>query len=142
MAKRAPAPGGLRPEAEILLCSARVYLDASSAERIRDLLQQDIDWDYLLSTATAQGVMPLLHWHLNRDFQDALPKPFSRDLHHLFQRNALNNLYLTGELLKALNLWETHGIAAIAFKGPTLAASVYGSLALRQSGDLDILLRR
>ena len=33
------------------------------------------------------------------------------------------------------------GIPAIPFKGPTLASAAYGGLALRESGDLDILVR-
>jgi hypothetical protein len=39
-------------------------------------------------------------------------------------------------------LFETHQIPAISFKGPVLAASVYGSLALRQFLDLDILIHK
>ena len=35
----------------------------------------------------------------------------------------------------------THGVAAIPFKGPTLAAYAYGSTALRRFGDLDLLVR-
>jgi len=49
---------------------------------------------------------------------------------------------LTGELLNLLTLFETHQIPAIAFKGPVLAASVYGSLAFRQFLDLDILIHK
>jgi len=48
---------------------------------------------------------------------------------------------LSGELLNILRLFEAHHIPAIPYKGPVLAASVYGDLAwLRQFGDLDILV--
>ncbi len=40
-----------------------------------------------------------------------------------------------------LSLLENNGIAAIPYKGPALAASVYGDLALRQFADLDIMVR-
>jgi hypothetical protein len=39
-------------------------------------------------------------------------------------------------------LFETHQIPAISFKGPVLAASVYGNLALREFLDLDILIHK
>jgi hypothetical protein len=48
---------------------------------------------------------------------------------------------MTRELLKLLGLMEENGISAIPYKGPVLAAAAYGSVALRQFGDLDILVR-
>jgi hypothetical protein len=52
----------------------------------------------------------------------------------------VRNLQLTVELLEILKVFEAHGIPALAYKGPSLAQYVYGSLALRQFGDVDILL--
>jgi hypothetical protein len=43
-------------------------------------------------------------------------------------------------LLTLLQRLERQSIAAIPLKGPVLAASVYGHIALRQCGDLDILV--
>jgi hypothetical protein len=131
----------LRPEAELLLCAARVHLDAPGVVRMRAILEQPIDWRDLLALATAQGVLPLLYWHLTKGFWDAVPESIFQELHHVFHRHALNNLYLTGELLKALDLCKAHGIAALPFKGLTLAACAYGNLALRDLVDLDLFLR-
>jgi hypothetical protein len=66
-------------------------------------------------------------------------------LHHLqdhFYKNTHRNLFLTGELLRLLNLFEAQGIFAIPYKGPALAAVAYGNLALREFADLDILIRK
>jgi hypothetical protein len=46
-----------------------------------------------------------------------------------------------GELRRLLHRFEMGGIPAIPFKGPVLAASAYGNLALRRFSDLDILVR-
>ena len=43
-------------------------------------------------------------------------------------------------LLTLLQLLENHTIAAVPLKGPIPAVSVYGHIALRQCGDLDILV--
>jgi hypothetical protein len=59
-----------------------------------------------------------------------------------FEEIARKNLRFTAELIRILNCLESHGIAAIPFKGPTLAESVYGNLALREFSDLDILVRQ
>src|SRR2546425_2886620 len=55
---------------------------------------------------------------------------------------ARRNLHLTGELLSVLDLFAAQGIPAVPLKGPLLALLAYGNLALRESTDLDILVRR
>ncbi|HET8675970.1 MAG TPA: hypothetical protein VFO63_09305 [Blastocatellia bacterium] len=53
------------PEHELLVCCARTYLDSKSAARIGALVQQGIDWDYLIRAATHHSLLPLLHSHLS-----------------------------------------------------------------------------
>jgi Uncharacterised nucleotidyltransferase len=101
----------------------------------------DIDWSALLQTALSHGVMPLLYRSLSTTCPDAIPKVFLEQLRDAFYANAAHNALLAKELLKILHLLEIHGIPALPFKGPVLAASVFGNLALRQFGDLDILIR-
>jgi hypothetical protein len=54
----------------------------------------------------------------------------------------LRNLILTEKLVSLLQAFEAHGIPAVPFKGPVLAATVYDNLALREFIDLDILVHR
>jgi hypothetical protein len=49
-------------------------------------------------------------------------------------------MVMTGELLRILAKFQANDIEAIAFKGPSLAQFLYGDIALRQFGDLDILV--
>lgn len=139
--REAPA-GRLRPEAELLLCCARIATEAERASRIHALLAEDLDWAYLLPTARAHGMMPLLYWHLEAACPDAVPQATMDELRERFQDNARCNLRLTRELLGLLALLESRGIPAVPYKGPALAASLYGNLALRQFRDLDILVHR
>ena len=131
-----------RPEAELLLCCARTSMDLERTERIKVLLQKDIDWGDLLRLALPHGMMPLLYWHLHTISPEAVPKDILDRLRDHFCTNTRRNLFLTGELLRLLERLEVHGIPAIPLKGPILAASVYGNLALRQFCDLDILVQR
>ncbi len=141
--RSAKAPtAATRPEVELLLCCARTSVDDATAEHIRTLLQQDIDWADLLQTAARHGVMPLLYWSLNNTCPEAVPQARLSRLQRDFKANAFRNGFLLSELLKLLKLFKEHDIRAIPFKGPVLAASVYGNLALRQFGDLDILVKK
>ena len=130
----------MRPESELLLCCARSSIDSERSDRIRSLLRDGIDWTHLLRQAKEHGVMPLLCWHLTNHCLDGIPQPLVDRLRDHFHSNARSNLLLTEELLRLLDLLEARGIRAIPFKGPALAASVYGNVALRQFCDLDLLV--
>ena len=86
--------------------------------------------------------MPLLYWQLTAISPEAVPDAVADDLETYFRANNLRNLSLTGELLKLLKEFEAHEIPAVPYKGPVLAVFAYGNLALREFGDLDILIRR
>jgi hypothetical protein len=129
------------PEIQLLLCCARTDVDAERAEQIRTLLRGDLDWAYVIRTAHQHRVMPLLYWNLHATCPEAVPETILAQLRHRFHANTVRNLFLTRELLTLLPMLEEHGIPAIPYKGPVLAAAVYGNFALRQFGDLDILVR-
>ncbi len=129
-----------RAEVELLLCCARTQILLETAERIRNLIQEDIDWGDLIQTAACHQVLPLLYQSLEFTCPEAVPKPILAQLKDFFSANASHNQLLTCELLKLLNLFEEHSILAIPFKGPVLAVSAYENLALRQFCDLDIIV--
>jgi hypothetical protein len=130
-----------RLEIELLLNSVRTHPDPSTTEQIKTLLEQDLDWTYIIQTATFHKVMPLLYQNLNTICPELVPKDILAELLYYFKANARRNLFLTNELLKLLNLFESHNLTVIPIKGPILAVSVYNNLALRQFGDIDILVR-
>jgi hypothetical protein len=61
-------------------------------------------------------------------------------LRECFCRTSVRNLSLTGELVRLLRLFKRHSVKAIPLKGPSLALSLYGNLALRPFSDLDVLV--
>ncbi|PSB03313.1 nucleotidyltransferase domain-containing protein [Merismopedia glauca] len=128
-----------RPEEEVLFCCARTSINVENSDRLHSLLKQNLDWNYLLEIAPLHGMIPLLYTHL-KNSSDAVPEKVFKQLQTHFEGNAKRNLFLAGELIKTLDLFKQHQIEAIPFKGPTLAISIYGNLAMRQFGDLDILI--
>jgi hypothetical protein len=126
-----------RPEIDLLLLCVSPVRDERRSVRIRQLLNQQPDWSYLEFLAESHGLLPLLYWELKSARPDIVP-PSMADK---FQQNLRNSIFLTGELFRILNLFDREGIAAIPFKGPTLAVSAFHNLALRSFSDLDILIR-
>ncbi len=131
-----------KPEISLLLCCARTNVEDKVAERIKSLLQQDINWSYLLTIAVQHEVIQLLYQNLNNVCPEAVPRGMLSALKFQFQINDIHNRFLSEELLKLLDLFKQHKIPVIPFKGPVLATSVYGNLSLRQFDDLDILVHK
>ncbi len=115
-------------------------MDSTTAERLRELLRKETDWAYLLATAFRHGLLPLLYWQLHATCPERVPPAWMDDLRGYFQRLAQRNLASAGALCEVLKKFEAGEIAAVPIKGPALAASVYGNLALREFQDLDFLL--
>jgi hypothetical protein len=131
-----------QPEIELLLCCVRPQINDATVTRIKDLVQENIDWQTLIQTAYGHGVISLLYTRLNTICPQAIPQSILNQLQSLFQSIARRNLFLTGELIKLLGLLKEEGIVAVPYKGPVLATLIYGNVALRQFVDLDILVQR
>jgi hypothetical protein len=124
-------------EIELILCCSRTFLRPGDADKIQQLLGQQLDWEYLVRTASLHCVLTLLCQHL-KAFSASVPRAAWDYLQSASQRNTRHNFQLTRELLKILKFLESHDIPVVPLKGPVLAASAYGNLALRQFGDLDV----
>lgn len=132
----------MRDEAELLICCARIRMNPEMSERMRALLQEGIDWTYLYRLALMHGMMPLLYWHLHNTCPEAVPTAPMNYLRDYFFDNAKRNLIVGGEVCRLFESLSSNGILAIPFRGPTLAASIYGNVVLRQFSDLELLVRR
>ncbi len=138
---RPPKDDTVCNEKELLICCARTRMTPTIAERIRDLVAQPPDWDCLLNAAAEHSVGPLLDRHLRSVVPDALPQVEMERLKTATRANTVRSLFLTAELHKVLDLFQSKGIVSIPYKGPVLAEQAYGDLTLRDFDDLDIILR-
>jgi hypothetical protein len=128
-------------EAELLVACARLVVDGGGKARIRSLAARHaIDWDRLINDAREHCVLPLLYRNLNRICGDLVPQRHLQNLRNQYRSGAVHNLALAAELARILAIFEGSGVAAVPFKGPVLAYSVYGDLSLRLFADLDILI--
>jgi hypothetical protein len=135
---KTPPMSSFTPEQEVLLWAIRV--DHTEDQRIAEILEKGVDWDYIRQTAIQQGIIPLLYRRLTEKMGTLVPADEIRSLKRLFMENAANNLRMTQELHSVLDFFTDAGIEAMPFKGPVLAVQAYGDLSMRSFCDVDILI--
>jgi hypothetical protein len=152
-------------EDQLLLQCARANMSDVAVNKAADLLQENLDWDYILEASTLHGVAPLLHRSLTQlarvlDIVDAdvrvvdadvrvvdtdvrtaiVPLAIREELERLYLNSRARNqrLYrVIGEVCRAL---EQAGVQAMGLKDAQLAWEVYPDIGLRPMGDIDILI--
>jgi hypothetical protein len=115
--------------------------DAIPVARIKALLAAELDWDYIVRKTRQHCITPLVCRTLEAVKSEGVPQHVFALLETRVHENARFNLFRTGELIRILRLLADAGVSAVPFKGPLLSMVAYGSLALREYGDLDILVR-
>jgi hypothetical protein len=129
------------PELALLLHAASSDGSDAARDRTRKLAQAVVNWPLFLERATQHAVIPLMDHELGRNAADLIAPEAASRLRAAAQEGAMRSLRLTGELVAVQRTLASAGVSAIPFKGPTLAALVYGNLSLRQFEDLDILVK-
>ena len=117
----------ISPEAELLSLVARSRIDDAAAGRISALLAHGLDWDQLVRTCIHHRVTPIVSRMLSQNCSVEIPGWVINELNSRCVAIARRNLYLTAKLLQLIQ-W---------LNGAVLA---YGSISMRQFGDLDILV--
>jgi hypothetical protein len=131
------APPEIEREALLVTACAAGHLD-----RVAELVASPIDWDMVAKLAARHGIEPLVaHGVLARRREIIPPAVISR-LQDILRDVAARGLKRAGELLRITSALENAGVPAIPYKGPALAQILYRNLGLRDSLDLDILVRR
>ena len=132
----------LSPELQFILQCVRVDTCENRHAQLLSLLPSLGDWASVLNLAHHHGVVPLLYTRLKETAWDSLPKDAQEAFDFAHRVNATHALSLTGELLRLSNLLQAHNIFALPYKGPALAVQLYGDVAMRQYGDLDVVIAK
>jgi hypothetical protein len=113
----------------------------SDLVRMRALLERKVDWEAVLRLADDHGTSSLVHHSLSR-LDDMVPSSAMAALRERHERNIRKSLVLAREMIRILDCLDALGIKAIPYKGLALSEVYYGDMALRQSGDIDLFVRR
>jgi Uncharacterised nucleotidyltransferase len=128
--------GQFSPEFELLLACCQPDPDN---HRLTQVLQSPINWDAVLRLSEHHRMLPALREAVNG--REDLPGSIQSALRSRFQSHALKALRFSAELARIARAFTDSGIDVLAHKGPGLAQLLYGDPAMRQFGDLDLLVR-
>jgi hypothetical protein len=129
------------PAWDLLLAASSTDSGESHPGRIRGLLEKPVEWEAVLRLADNHGTSSLLYQNLSR-FGNMVPLPVLEALRERYEKNVYKSLFLTSELMRILDCLEGLGIEAIPYKGVVLSEVYYGDMALRQTGDIDLFVRK
>ena len=99
------------------------------------------EWPMLLHEAERHGLAPLLYRRIgSTGAQAAVPVQDWGRLRTLYLKSLARNMKMFHEVKNVLRLLTDAKIPVIALKGAYLAEGVYGDIALRPMGDVDLLV--
>lgn len=125
-------------EGALLLDCGRIQLDNGTVQRIRDRIQTGIEWSELIRLAIPHGLLPVVSRSLGASAPDLVPPSTLSQLNLYRERVYRRNREQAAVLAQLLAKYRDANIRVLPFKGPTLALSAYGDLALREFHDLDL----
>jgi hypothetical protein len=129
-----PASGGFRPEFELLLACC-----GSREPGLAAILAMPLNWDFVLKLADHHRVTPALYDAVSE--RSDVPASIQAAIGSRFRTHVRKVLRFSAELARILQHFSDHDIPALAHKGPALAQLLYRDPAVRQFGDLDVLVR-
>jgi hypothetical protein len=108
-------------------------------QRIRRLLGEPLRWKILSQLADRHGVQPLLCRALAG--RREVPREEMSRLEYEDRANLHRVLFLARELVRIVDHLSAIGIDVVPYKGLAVAEALYRDIALRQTGDIDVLIR-
>jgi hypothetical protein len=132
---------GKKAARELLLLTTSAGLSPEARENISLILNNKIDWQYLLDLAEYHGTGSLLAYNLlHNDFTGKIPAPYTEKLNTIYHRHLYTNIVFADQLSKILSAFSKNNIPVIVLKGVTLAELLYNNPGLRTVSDIDIMV--
>jgi hypothetical protein len=97
------------------------------------------DWDALLRLASHHRVLPAVYLALKG--RGDIPGSILSALDARFSRHVQRALRFSALLMEVSGQLQKCGVTFLCHKGPALAQTLYGDVAMREFGDLDFLVR-
>ncbi len=133
----------MSPELRLLLlvCRSRINTFNLSREELEKVLNDGIDWLEFSRLILYHRINPVIYPQLQRQLADIVPPAIKKILTRDFNHNRLFALNTTAELVRINRLIDAEEIPVFNLKGPLLALQLYGDVANRHCGDIDLLAR-
>lgn len=132
----------LSSEVRLLICCSRLNMDEDIKFRVKEILNEVLNWNCILDCSTKQGISPLLYWNLSKISNGKdVPYEILNNLEKMYYSNLARNMLLYNELGKILKAFKRADIDTVVMKGAFLAEEVYKNISLRSMSDIDLLIK-
>ena len=108
--------------------------------RIRERIAAGIDFEILFELAGAHSVRPSLLLAIAALSAQGVPGTIRASLRYFQRTHLARVLSLSEEVCRVARLFAAEGIPFAVFKGPVLAAYLYGELSHREYNDIDVIV--
>jgi len=134
------AAAGFESEWSLLLAACSAPPVPEKLFRILSPAPSPIRWNILFQLAEQHGVVCLLYRALS-GMSEIVPAAELRSLRQRYEANLHKALLTAGELIRILDRLDSLSIEVMPYKGLAVAEILYGDVAARQSGDIDLFVR-
>jgi hypothetical protein len=139
-------PGQFRftPEFRLLVaCSwiAPAHLEALQSEKIVSLCGEEIDWDEFIALVDRHRIPALAYAALSRHAGGRLPERAREILKGRSDQCRREALQLAAETVRLAKRFAGEGIDMLPLKGPLLSLQLFGDVGMRQSRDIDVMVK-
>lgn len=109
---------------------------------LRDRFNEDLTWDSIVGNGYISEISPLLYYILKKTDTNhkIVSENFTKRLKDIYREFMAPNMLLHDELARVLKALQDAEVKVIVLKGAALAETVYGNIALRPMGDIDLLV--
>lgn len=136
----------IKKELQVVLKCAKVELQKHEVDDLRALLSpdisSDINWNLLLEFSTFHRLVPLVYSHLRKSGADIIPADILQKFKLSYEESVRRNLAQTAELKRLVSELNKAKIDISIIKGHALKKTLYGNISLRDSYDIDMLVRQ
>lgn len=132
----------LSHEYELILLCAQLRINDAVKLSIKEILNNSVDWNKLVTMSFRQEISPLLFKNLTEfNAQHLIPHNIWEILKNSYYVNFKRNLLIEEEISCILKLTNQKGFAIIALKGLALIQNLYHDPGLRILADIDLLVK-
>ena len=109
---------------------------------LKDRFNEGLTWDSLVGNGYISEISPLLYSIIEKTdtYHETINKTLREKLKNIYRRFIVPNMLLHDELARLLKDLQDAEVKVIVLKGAALAKTVYGNIALRPMGDIDLLV--
>lgn len=132
----------MRKELRFISSCFNINYQIESKKIIENLLNKNLDWDFILKKIIQSDIAPLAFYNLSGFKNTEIPAWFLENLKNRRDSAIVKNLFLYREADRLIDLLTRVNISAIALKGAFMSDIIYQNIDVRPLSDIDILIKK